>query len=470
MSGNNIGNRPRPASTLPRPANTTPGRPHHPNAPAHEGARSLDAGKEASSKPKTHRENKNAEAPEGHALKRRDEGLVPKQHRLNSPQVMASNNFPDVKPNGHIDGTVVNATQVAGHGSPAASLSGVDWSALPSYRNDMTERRGTSPDSYKGAAGTKAEKADEKRSYIHEFKNNTGDPGHNNVVLNERKKAYAYVNENQGGKVAREGAGELAYTSAAVRVEDSHEGRLGRTEWKAAAEGPAAKLAGEYELRASKKEGEQALAAHLKGEASVSAYNVSGTVDHKFNKNLAVGAHAFSQASAFSSNEASLVVDRQNGTYMGKLTSANIAGIQGGAGVSAKVGPFQADITAAKLGGVGYVFNAGGGLHRGVASGVLDLGGALGPGGRLRVGGSVDTVEMKDSLRNGHNRMTNPNYSQQVRDYSKGSTIEERAQFQRQKDTENEIFNAAWKARPAPQLNTQIPESSLGIDFSKKAE
>jgi hypothetical protein len=66
--------------------------------------------------------------------------------------------------------------------------------------------------------------------------------------------------------------------------------------------------------------------------------------------------------------------------------------------------------------------------------------------------------------------MTNPNYSQQVRDYSKGSTIEERAQFQRQKDTENEIFNAAWKARPAPQLNTQIPESSLGIDFSKKAE
>jgi hypothetical protein len=483
MPGNNVGNRPGLSSMMARArasarANTTPGRPHHPDAPAHEGARGLDAGNKALSTPRHHHENTKAELPhEKHRLKRRDEGLAPGAHQNNSPQVMASNNFPDVKVNGEIAGAVVKATEL-GHGGLSLNASAADPSVPASYRSDLTERLGVSPDSYNGAANTKAEYGVERQSYIHKFKDAKGDPGYNNVVLNERKKGYAYVNEKQNGQLALEAAGEAAYTAAAVRTESRHEGKYGKTEWKAGVEGPFAKVGGEAELRASTKKGQEALAAHAKLEAAAGLFNASAAVDHKFGKHLGVGAHAFAQASAFASAEASVVADRNQGTYMAKLSNANIAGVQAGVGTSLKVGPFQGDFTVAKLGGVGHVFNVGGGMNRGVASAVLDLGGAFGPGGRIRAGVSVDTVEALDPIRDLHNRKTNPHYSQKVRDYSKPPTLEERGQYQRQTAAENQLFEAAWASNeklkkdkaPTIQLTNKLPEvatGSLGIDVSK---
>ncbi|WP_224243205.1 hypothetical protein [Hyalangium gracile] len=423
-------------------------------------------------------ETKTPKAPEGYGLQRRNEGLLPKHHRANAPQVMGSNNFPDVRPGGQLfgspgGGAQVNATHNLTGSGHVSSLAGSDISAPASYRPDLSDRVGRPVGSYTGAAGTKAEKMTEHRKESHRIQqmmaNNTGGPGSNNAVANERKYGYSYANENGNGRFTREGSAEASYTSAGVRVEDSHQGRFGRTEWKGSAEGPAAKLAGEYELRANKNPGEQALAAHVKAEGSASLYKATGAVDHRFNRHFGVGAHGFSEASAFSSNEASLVADRKQHTYMGKLSSANIAGVQAGGGVSGKVGPFQGDVTAAKLVGVGHVFNVGAGVNRGVYSGVVDLGGAMGAGGRLRVGGSFDGVEAKDSLRNAHNKMTNPNYSQEVRDRTKGSTIEERAQFQKMTIDQNELFNAAYKQQLADQraaqvknaTNVEIPSGSL---------
>ncbi|OJH38805.1 hypothetical protein [Cystobacter ferrugineus] len=466
MPGNNIGSRHGLSSMMARAraaaqTNTTPGKPHHPDAPAHEGARSLGT---------HHHENTKAELPhEKHRLKRRDEGLAPGAHQFNSPQVMASNNFPDVKVNGEIAGAVIKAMD-PGHGG--LSLGTVDHSAPASYRSDLTERLGVSKDSYNGAANTKAEYGVERQSYIHKFKGAKGDPGYNNVVLNERKKGYAYVNEKQNGQVALEAGGELAYTAAAARTESRHEGKYGKTAWKAGVEGPFAKVGGEAELRASTKKGQEALAAHTKLEVSTGLFNASAAVDHKFGNHFAVGAHAFAQASASASAEASVVADRNQGTYMAKISNANIAGVQAGVGASLKARPFQGDFTVAKLGGVGHVFNVGGGMNRGVASAVLDLGGAFGPGGRVRAGVSVDTVEAMDPLRDLYNRKTNPNYSQKVRDYSKPPSLEERGQYQRQMAAENQLFQAAWANRPAPriQLKNELPEvatGSLGIDVSK---
>jgi hypothetical protein len=485
MPGNTIGRKPGLSSMMARArdsvrTNTTPARPHHPDAPAHEGARSLGGGDNAAStSPIRHpHENTKAELPhEKHRLKRRDEGLEPGAHQFNSPQVMASNNFPDVKVNGEISGAVVKAMD-PGHGGLSVNSGSVDHSAPASYRSDLTERLGVSPDSYNAAANTKAEYGVERQSYIHKFKDAKGDPGYNNVVLNERKKGYAYVNEKQDGHLALEAGGELAYTAAAVRTENRHEGKYGKTEWKAGVEGPFAKVGGEAELRASTKKGQEALAAHAKLEVATGLFNASAAVDHKFGRNLKVGAHAFAQASAFASAEVSAVADRNQATYMAKVSNANIAGVQAGVGASLEVGPFQGDFTIAKLGGVGHVFNVGGGMNRGVASAVLDLGGAFGPGGRIRAGASIDTLKAMDPIRDLYNRKTNPHYSQKVRDYSRLPTLEERGQYQRQIAAENQLFQAAWasnerskkESAPTIQLKNKLPEvatGSLDIDFSK---
>ncbi|WP_224369609.1 hypothetical protein [Hyalangium versicolor] len=407
-------------------------------------------------------------APEGYGLTRRNEGLLSNQRRSNAPQLMASNNPTDVKPGGQLfsapGGVVVNSTHgLAGTGE-ISSLGRSDLSAPTSYKSDLSDRVGKPVSSYTGAPGTKAEQKTESRLESRRIqdmmKSNTGGPSSNNVVANEKKYGYSYANENSNGRFTREGAAEASYTSAAARVEDSHQGRYGRTEWKASAEGPGAKVGGEYELRANKNSGEQALAAHGKLEGKAQLYNVNGTVDHKFNKNFGVGAHGFSDATASTSHEASLVADRKQHTYMAKVSSSAIAGVQAGGGVSGKVGPFQGDVTAGKMVGVGYAFNAGAGVNRGVYSGVVDLGGALGAGGRLRVGASFDGVEAKDSLRNAHNKMTNPNYSQDVRNYTKGATPEERAQFQKQTMAENELFNAAYKQQLADQRAAQVKNAT----------
>ncbi|WP_224369593.1 hypothetical protein [Hyalangium versicolor] len=385
-------------------------------------------------------------APEGHGLQRRNEGLTPaKPHLSTPPQVMASNNFPDVKPGGELfggpgNGARVDATHGLGGTGHVTSLNGSDVSAPASYRPNMGDRRGKAPDQYIGAPDTKAEVSKEHKSYHRPFVGNSGDPGHNGVTLNEAKAGRSWVKENENGRHTLAGSGELSYSTGNVKVENTVDSRFGRTDYKASAEGPGAKLSGEYEARLNTNPGEQALAAHGKLEGKAQLYNVNGTVDHKFNNQFGVGAHGFSEASAFSSNEASLVADRKNHTYMGKLSSANIAGVQAGGGVSGKFGPFRGDVTAAKLVGAGYVFNTGAGVNNGVASGVVDLGGAMGAGGRLRVGASFDGVEAKDSLRNAHNKMTNPNYSQDVRNYTKGATPEERMQFQKQVAEQNELF------------------------------
>ncbi|MFY0575912.1 hypothetical protein ACN28S_17485 [Cystobacter fuscus] len=480
MPGNNIGNRHGLSAMMARARasvreNTTPAGPHHPDAPAHEGARGLDAGGNAPIR--HHHENTKAELPhEKHRLKRRDEGLAPGAHQNNSPQVMASNNFPDVKVNGEIAGAVVKAAD-PGHGGLHFNASGTDPSVPASYRSDLTERLGVSTDSYNGAANTKAEYGVERQSYIHKFKGAKGDPGYNNVVLNERKKGYAYVNEKQNGQHALEAAGELAYTAAAVRTESRHEGKYGKTEWKAGIEGPFAKVGGsraqgEHEegpgvsRRACQARGGRwPLQRQRGGRSQVRQARRSGRACFRPGERLRL-------------RRGSVVADRNQGTYMAKVSNANIAGVQAGVGTSLKVGPFQGDFTVAKLAGVGHVFNVGGGMNRGVASAVLDLGGAFGPGGRIRAGVSVDTVEALDPIRDLHNRKTNPHYSQKVRDYSKPPTLEERGQYQRQIAAENQLFQAAWASNekmkkdkpPTIELTNKLPEvatGSLGIDVSK---